>query len=61
MLHVIGDQAGLKVRSGASQLYIDRPVSSGQQSYDTNKMEWPVTEPLQKIEANAQVRFNVIV
>ena len=36
-------------------MYIDRPVSSGTQSYDTKKIEWPVTEPLKKLEANAQV------
>ncbi|XP_053383770.1 uncharacterized protein LOC123535779 [Mercenaria mercenaria] len=54
VLHIVGDQAWIKFRSGSSQLYIDRPVSSGQQSYDTNKIEWPVTEPLKKLEANAQ-------
>lgn len=56
MLHIVGDQAGMKYRSGAAQLYINRPISSGQQTYETNKMEWPVTEPMKKLEANAQVR-----
>ncbi|KAL4223518.1 hypothetical protein ACF0H5_016989 [Mactra antiquata] len=54
VLHVIGDEAGFKYRSGQTQLYLDRPISSGQQTYDTNKTMWPVTEPVQKIEANAQ-------
>ena len=54
-LQIVGDQAGLRFRSGTSQLYYDRPISSGQQTYDTNKVEWPVTEPMKKLEANAQV------
>ncbi|XP_060607441.1 uncharacterized protein LOC132759647 [Ruditapes philippinarum] len=54
VLHIVGDEAGMKFRSATSQLYYDRPISSGQQSYDTNKIEWPVTEPMKKLEANAQ-------
>ncbi|XP_064601079.1 LOW QUALITY PROTEIN: xanthine dehydrogenase-like [Liolophura sinensis] len=41
-----------KYVSGGNNLV--RPVSSGQQSYDTQKMEWPITEPLPKLEAKAQ-------
>ena len=55
VLHVIGDKAGTRFRSATTQLFMDRPISSGQQSYDTKKVEWPVTEPLKKLEANAQV------
>lgn len=40
-------------KSGAMPLL--RPLSSGQQSYDTKPMEWPLTEPLIKLEAIDQV------
>ncbi|CAC5385055.1 XDH [Mytilus coruscus] len=51
-LEVLGDTAGSKYRSGAIPL--QRPLSSGQQSYDTKPMEWPLTEPLMKLEAMNQ-------
>ncbi|XP_052242919.1 uncharacterized protein LOC127852926 [Dreissena polymorpha] len=54
VLYMVGDRAGQQYRSGASQLYFLRPISSGQQTYDTNTMEYPVTEPMKKLEADAQ-------
>ncbi|CAG2229856.1 XDH [Mytilus edulis] len=51
-LEVLGNTAGSKFRSGAMPL--QRPLSSGQQSYDTKPMEWPLTEPLMKLEAMNQ-------
>ena len=56
MLHLAGDTAGTAYQSGASELFFMRPISSGVQTYDTVKMEYPVTEPLKKVEANAQVQ-----
>lgn len=57
VLSVCIDKVGQRYRSGATGL--SRPVSTGQQTYDTNKMEWPLTEPLMKLEARAQVRFDL--
>ncbi|CAG2214889.1 XDH [Mytilus edulis] len=51
-LEVLGDNVASKLRSGAMPL--QRPLSSGQQSYDTKPMEWPLTEPLMKVEAMNQ-------
>ncbi|KAL5006950.1 hypothetical protein ScPMuIL_015756 [Solemya velum] len=47
VLSVLGDKVGLRFRSGASPL--TRPLSSGQQSYGTKKIEWPLTQPLPKL------------
>jgi len=55
VLYLAGDLAGPTFRSGASQLIVERPISSGIQTYDTVPVEYPVTEPLKKIEADAQV------
>ncbi|XP_052067278.1 uncharacterized protein LOC127706662 [Mytilus californianus] len=49
ILEAVGDTAGAIYKSGAIPLL--RPLSSGQQSYDTKPMEWPLTEPLIKLEA----------
>ncbi|CAG2217137.1 XDH [Mytilus edulis] len=49
ILEAVGDTAGAIYKSGAMPLL--RPLSSGQQSYDTKPMEWPLTEPLIKLEA----------
>ncbi|KAK3581541.1 hypothetical protein CHS0354_031882 [Potamilus streckersoni] len=53
VLYVLGDHVGSRLQSGSTPLV--RSLSSGQQTYDTNKQEWPLTEPLQKLEAKAQV------
>ncbi|XP_052797561.1 xanthine dehydrogenase/oxidase-like isoform X2 [Mya arenaria] len=54
VLNLVGVEAGLPYRSGASELYWTRPISSGVQTYDTVPVEYPVTQPLKKLEANAQ-------
>ncbi|KAL4225423.1 hypothetical protein ACF0H5_016113 [Mactra antiquata] len=54
-LYVMGDSAGFRFRSGFEVLHDTRPLSSGVQTYDTNKQEWPLNEPLKKLEANVQV------
>lgn len=41
-----------KNASGAEQ--VDRPISSGQQSFKTIIKEWPLTEPIEKLEALQQ-------
>ncbi|XP_025087515.1 xanthine dehydrogenase-like [Pomacea canaliculata] len=38
-----------RFKSGAT--FLERPVSSAVQTYDTHKEEWPVTEPMTKREA----------
>ncbi|WAR01988.1 XDH-like protein [Mya arenaria] len=55
VLNLVGVEAGLPYRSGASELYWTRPISSGVQTYDTVPVEYPVTQPLKKLEANAQM------
>ncbi|XP_048729395.2 xanthine dehydrogenase-like isoform X2 [Ostrea edulis] len=49
VLDVVGNKAASPFRSGA--LPLARPLSSGQQSYDTKPIEWPLTEPMTKVEA----------
>uniref|UniRef100_T1JJD0 FAD-binding PCMH-type domain-containing protein n=1 Tax=Strigamia maritima TaxID=126957 RepID=T1JJD0_STRMM len=34
--------------------FIERPMSSGKQTYDTIKSEWPLNQPISKIEAKSQ-------
>lgn len=41
------------VMSGGELL--SRPLSSGQQNYDTNKNLWPLQQPIGKLEGIAQV------
>ncbi|KAL4225427.1 hypothetical protein ACF0H5_016117 [Mactra antiquata] len=53
-IHVLGDAVAFQYRSGFEVLHDTRPLSSGVQTYDTNKQEWPLNEPLKKIEANIQ-------
>ena len=40
------------MRSGA--LNLDRGLSRGEQSYDTDESLWPVSEPIEKVEAKWQ-------
>ena len=40
------------MRSGA--LNLDRGLSRGEQSYDTDESLWPVSEPIEKIESKWQ-------
>ncbi|XP_045174786.2 xanthine dehydrogenase-like [Mercenaria mercenaria] len=53
-LRVLGDSASYQYRSAADVLHDIRPLSSGVQTYDTNKQEWPLNEPLKKLEADRQ-------
>lgn len=55
ILDVVGDTAKGIYRSGSIPLI--RPLSSGQQSYDTKPLEWPLTEPMIKLEAMDQACF----
>lgn len=49
VLDVLGNKAGSAFRSGSVPL--TRPLSSGKQTYDTIPMEWPLTQPMTKVEA----------
>lgn len=59
VLQVCPKAVSARYQSGASALV--RPVSSGIQTYDTRKEEWPLTEPMTKHDATYQtsgvVRF----
>lgn len=52
-LFMLGNKLDLRYQSGGFPL--ERPLSSGTQTYSTKKEEWPLTEPLLKIEGKAQV------
>uniref|UniRef100_K1Q8Q7 Xanthine dehydrogenase n=1 Tax=Magallana gigas TaxID=29159 RepID=K1Q8Q7_MAGGI len=49
VLDVLGNKAGSVFRSGSVPL--SRPLSSGKQTYDTIPIEWPLTQPMTKVEA----------
>ncbi|XP_061182872.1 xanthine dehydrogenase-like [Saccostrea echinata] len=49
VLDVLGNRASSQFRSGSTPL--TRPLSSGRQTYDTKPLEWPLTEPMTKVEA----------
>lgn len=51
-LGIVGDKAATSVQSGAASL--KRDLSSGKQDFDTDPKEWPIHEPIAKIEAKAQ-------
>jgi len=51
-LHVVGDRASPRVRSGA--LDLERGLSSGKQEFETDEKQWPVNKPTIKVEARAQ-------
>jgi hypothetical protein len=53
VLGILGDRASAAVRSGATSL--QRPLSSGTETYDTDKTKWPLTEPITKRKAIMQV------
>ena len=52
---MLGNSVGSRYRSGPTVLHDVRALSSGMQSYDTNKLEWPVNQPVKKLEADIQV------
>jgi hypothetical protein len=45
------EKLNARYRSGATKIHSTRPLSSGQQTFDTNKSLWPLTQPLEKVEA----------
>lgn len=53
-LSLLGDKASARVRSAAEPF--NRPVSSGTQSYDSKSEDYPLTKPMTKLAAKAQVR-----
>jgi xanthine dehydrogenase/oxidase len=52
MLSVLGDKVPKHIASGA--LDLQREISSGKQDYDTDSKDWPVNQPLIKVEARSQ-------
>ena len=52
MLDIVGDKVDERFRSGA--LNLKRGLSSGQQKFDTDEKDWPVNQPVPKVEARAQ-------
>ncbi|XP_042860846.1 xanthine dehydrogenase/oxidase-like [Penaeus japonicus] len=52
VLGIVGDAAAATVTSGATDL--ERPLSSGQQTYDQNTETWPLGKPIPKLEARMQ-------
>ena len=56
-LRVLGNNAGARYSSGATVLHDTRPLSSGTQTFDTKKIEWPLNQPLKKLEADIQVFY----
>lgn len=55
-LFALGDKASARVRSAAMAFI--RPVSRGAQSYDSKPQQYPLTKPLNKLTAKAQVNKN---
>nr|KAG5688435.1 hypothetical protein BaRGS_001852 [Batillaria attramentaria] len=53
VLSIMPDKVAQRYQSGATQLV--RPVSSGVQTFDTNKAEWPLNEPMPKLDAEYQI------
>lgn len=53
-LSLLGNKASARVRSAAEPFI--RPVSSGTQSYDSKPEDYPLTKPMTKLAAKAQVR-----
>ena len=49
---MLGDKCTEDVRSGAYEL--DRGVTSGQQDFETDEAQWPISKPVEKYEAKIQ-------
>jgi len=52
VLGILGNTTDERLRSGAGD--IEHGVTSGRQSYDTDKKEWPLNQPVSKLEATIQ-------
>ncbi|KAL4715707.1 hypothetical protein ACJJTC_006286 [Scirpophaga incertulas] len=48
------DILDVRYRSGSTKIHETRPVSDARQIFDTNPAQWPLTQPLQKVEALIQ-------
>ncbi|CAH0677124.1 unnamed protein product [Chilo suppressalis] len=48
------EKLNTRYRSGAIKIHSTRPVSDGKQIFDTNPPMWPLTQPIQKVEALIQ-------
>ncbi|XP_012545633.1 LOW QUALITY PROTEIN: uncharacterized protein LOC101738607 [Bombyx mori] len=48
------NQLNSRYRSGAIKIHETRPVSEGRQIFDTNPTEWPLGQPIPKVEALIQ-------
>ncbi|XP_046360648.2 indole-3-acetaldehyde oxidase-like isoform X2 [Haliotis rufescens] len=57
VLGMCGEKAAARFRSGGNNLI--RPVSSGTQTYDSRKDEYPLTEPMTKVDATLQTSGRV--
>lgn len=53
MLGLAGNNVEENLRSGAGD--IERFLTHGSQNYDTDKTEWPLNQPVSKLEATIQV------
>jgi len=51
-LHTLGDAASPQVQSGA--LNLERGLSQGQQSFETDEAQWPISQPVEKLEGKYQ-------
>jgi len=51
-LYALGDAASPEVQSGA--LNLERGLSKGQQAFETDEAQWPVTQPVEKMEGKYQ-------
>lgn len=50
---ILGDRVPASIRSAGPN--IERPLSSGKQTFDMNRESWPIGEPVPKLESAAQI------
>ncbi|KAG1648953.1 Xanthine dehydrogenase [Nymphon striatum] len=55
ILGVIGESVSSKYQSGGTDM--ERPLSGGHRSYFTNEVEWPLTQPVQKLECSGEAQY----
>jgi len=54
ILDILGTDVDPKKRTGADDLRFLRPVSKAKQTYNTDKKQYPVNEPIEKLEGKLQ-------
>lgn len=59
VLGVLDDSVASMYKSGGPNL--DRPLSGGNRTYYTKESEWPLTQPIPKLEASIQVRAQLVI